>query len=79
MSALASFWVVILATFLDFAKKAQPYENVVNSSRIEGGGASENNQKASQTPEKKRYENEDENRFNFDSMLASFWRHLEQF
>ena len=35
--ALASFWVGILATFLDFAKKAQPYENAVNSNRIEGG------------------------------------------
>ena len=36
-SALASFWMVILATCLDFAKKAQSYETVVNSSRIKGG------------------------------------------
>ena len=36
-SASASFWLVILATFLDFGTKAQPYENVVNSSQIEGG------------------------------------------
>ena len=32
----ASFLVVILATFLHFAKKARPYESAVNRSRIEG-------------------------------------------
>ena len=32
----ASFLMVILATFLHFAKKARPYESAVNRSQIEG-------------------------------------------
>ena len=44
-SAMASFWVFILATFLDSAKKAQPYKNVINSNRIEGGAPRETTKK----------------------------------
>ena len=71
--------MVVLATWLDFAKNARPHESTVNSDQIEGRAPRKTTKKPSKTEEKtggKRKRKMNAFLVDFGFILGGFWEHF---